>query len=157
MDENEYILTNDIIFDSKPEAVPYHYRLSYKIAITCLIFGLSCGRSGCSLSKLHLISISMYSEKEKNNLLDYVNGNGIQYIILRFDPIINKTVDFMLAEKIIFQQTNGLFRLTSSGKEFFAKIMKDKSLLVDEKDFLKKLSSKLTEKIIEKMKTSLLG
>lgn len=157
MDKEDYILTDYIVFDSKPDAVPYHYRLSYKIALACLVFGLACGKSGCSLSKLHMIIVSMYSEKEKVNLLNFVNGKNNQYIVLRYDPTVNKTVDFMLAEKIIFQQGNGLFRLTKSGKKFTEKIMDDQNLLVNEKRFLKDLSSKLTEKLIDSIKSSLLG
>ncbi|MGN7403550.1 hypothetical protein ACTHO0_27285 [Cytobacillus praedii] len=157
MDKEDYILTDYIVFELKPDAVPYHYRLSYKIALACLVFGLSCGRSGCSLLKLHIIIVSMYSEKEKINLLNFVNEMHNNYIALRFDPTVNKTVDFMLAEKIIFQQGNGLFRLTKSGKKFFENIMDDQKLLENEKRFLKNLSSKLTEKLIDSIKSSLLG
>ncbi|CAG9606848.1 hypothetical protein [Pseudoneobacillus rhizosphaerae] len=155
--DKDYILTDFIVFNSKPDAVPYHYRLSYKIALACLIFGLSCGRSGCSLSKLHMIIVCMYSEKEMVNLLNFVNETNNNYIVLRYDPTVNKTVDFMLAEKIIFQQANGLFRLTKSGIKFFENIMKDQNLLVNEKKFLRDLSSKLTEKLINRIKSSLLG
>ncbi|MCP3763696.1 hypothetical protein NLX67_15070 [Domibacillus sp. A3M-37] len=157
MDNDNFILTDQIIFDPKPEAVPYQYRLSYKIALTCLILGMACGRGGCSLSKLHLISVSMYSEKEMNNLLNYVNGKPDTYLVLRYDPTINKTVDFMLAENILFQQGNGLFRLTKSGKNFLDRIKKDKELLKNEKDFLNQLSNGLTEYLIELIKKSLLG
>ena len=157
MGNEDYILTDYIVFDSKPDAVPYHYRLSYKIALACLILRLSCGRSGCSLSKLHLIIVSMYSEKEKATLLKYANRENNQYLVLRYDPTINKTVDFMLADKIMFQQGNGLFRLTVSGKSLFEKIMDDESLLINEKEFLNRLSNKLTENLIDKLKSTLLG
>ena len=157
MDKYEFILTNRIAFEPKPEAVPYHYRLSYKVSLACLILGLACGRSGCSLSKMHLIIISMYSAKEKDNLLNYVNGKNYTYLILRYDPTINKTIDFMLAENIIFQQGNGLFRLTDKGKAFLQEIMSTGDLLSAEKKFLEKLSNKLSEKIIESLKNSLMG
>ena len=29
---DNYLLTNKIIFEAKPDAVPYNYRISYKIA-----------------------------------------------------------------------------------------------------------------------------
>lgn len=157
MDNENFILTEQIIFNSKPDAVPYQYRLSYKIALACLILGLSCGRSGCSLSKLHLIIASMYSEKERSRLLNYVNSDSNQYLILRYDPTINKTIDFMLAEEIIFQQKNGLFRLTKAGNRFLKSIMSDKGLLINEKKFLNELSNKLTEDLIHKLKSTLLG
>ena len=43
MDVNDYI-NNDIIFDAKAAAVPYNYRISYKIALICSIIGKCCGK-----------------------------------------------------------------------------------------------------------------
>lgn len=157
MKPHDYILTDSIVFDSKAHAVPYQYRLSFKISLASLILGLACGKSGCSLTKLHLIMIAMYSEEERNNLLNYANGEATHFLILRYDPTINKTVDFMLAEKIIYQQGNELFRLTKAGKKFLDEIMNDEILLINEKDFLRKLSNKLNEKIIDDLKRRLMG
>ena len=48
-----YLLADKIVFDSKPDAVPYNYRISYKMAQICLVIAKSCrGRAGCSLVKL---------------------------------------------------------------------------------------------------------
>lgn len=157
MDKENFILTDQIIFEPKPEAVPYQYRLSYKIAITCLILGMASGRSGCSLTKLHLISVAMYSNKEMEKLLNYINEKPNTYLVLRYDPTINKTIDFMLVENILFQQENGLFRLTKNGKSFLNGIKKDKELLKKEKDFLQQLSNNLTESKIQSIEKSLLG
>lgn len=157
MDEENFILTDHIIFEPKPEAVPYQYRLSYKIAIICLILGMASGRSGCSLTKLHLVSVAMYSNKEMEKLLNYINEKPNTYLVLRYDPTINKTIEFMLIEKILFQQINGLFRLTKNGKAFFEGIKKDEKLLENEKYFLKKLSNNLTESRIKSIEKSLLG
>lgn len=41
MNINSYI-SNDIIFDSKAAAVPYNYRISYKIALISAIIGKCC-------------------------------------------------------------------------------------------------------------------
>jgi len=35
--ERADLLKNGIIFDAKPDAVPYNYRISYKVAQLCLI------------------------------------------------------------------------------------------------------------------------
>jgi hypothetical protein len=34
---DNYLLTDEIVFQSKPDAVPYNYRISYKIAQICII------------------------------------------------------------------------------------------------------------------------
>ena len=70
----EYLLTDEIIFDSKPDAVPYNYRISYKLSQICLMVALSCtGRSGCSLIKLHILSCALNTQDNMNRLEKYVN------------------------------------------------------------------------------------
>lgn len=39
---DKYLLTDEIIFDSKPDAVPYNYRISYKMSQIALIIGMCC-------------------------------------------------------------------------------------------------------------------
>lgn len=53
----------DIVFNAKPDAVPYNYRISYKVTQLCLIMRI-CGRGDvCSLIKLHLISFALISQE----------------------------------------------------------------------------------------------
>lgn len=57
----------DIVFDAKPDAVPYNYRISYKVSQLCLIMRI-CGWGGtCSLIKLHMISFALIS---RDNILN---------------------------------------------------------------------------------------
>ena len=37
MVNTEELLKNGIIFDAKPDVVPYNYRISYKVSIICLL------------------------------------------------------------------------------------------------------------------------
>ncbi len=64
MDINSYI-NNDIIFNSKAAAVPYNYRISYKIALITAIIGKCCGKKGCSAIKLQMINALYYQIDEK--------------------------------------------------------------------------------------------
>lgn len=149
----KYILSDEIIFEAKPDAVPYNYRISYKIGQVCLIFAMCCGRSGCSLFKLHMISTSLYTKEEMKRLKEFSESIISTYSIIRFDPAINRAVKYALADKLIFQQGNGLFRLTEKGKEFVKSIRADKDIMINEKKFLAELSSKLTEKKIKELMT----
>lgn len=149
----KYILTDEVIFKAKPDAVPYNYRISYKVGQICLIFGMCCGRSGCSLFKLHMISTSLYTKEEMKRLKEFSDNIIATYPIIRFDPAINRAVKYALADKLIFQQANGLFRLTEKGKGFVKMIRKDKSIMINEKSFLANLSNKLTELKIKELMT----
>lgn len=151
--KNNYILSDEIIFEAKPEAVPYNYRISYKLGQLCLILAMCCKRGGCSLYKLHMISTALYTKEEMRKLKEYSEGSVYIYPVIRFDPAINRAVKYALADKLIFQQANGLFRLTPKGKDFVALIIKDKKLMINEKSFLSELSNKLTEAKIKELMT----
>ena len=133
---SDYLLTNEIIFDSKPDAVPYNYRISYKMAQLCLIISKSCsGREGCSLVKLHIISNGLNTEKNMRELEDYVNER-MGFMLVRFDPAVNRALKYAIADDLVAQLKNGTFKLTKNGKEFIKRIEKE-DILLEEKSFLK--------------------
>lgn len=147
---DNYLLTNEIIFDSKPDAVPYNYRISYKIAQICLIVAKSCnGRAGCSLVKLHIISNALNTKECMQALEEYVNGT-MSFMLVRFDPAVNRAIKYAIADKLVIQLKNGTFKLTDTGKELVKKIDKE-DILQEEKIFLKELGFKLTNDKIEQL------
>lgn len=155
--ENNIILSKYIGFDAKPDAVPYKYRLTYRISLTCLIIRLTSSRSGCSLTKIHLITIAMYSQQGMENLIAYLENKNSNFIMLRFDPAVNKTIDFMLSDNIIYQQKNMLFKLTDKGKKYTQKLLKDGDLLIEERKFLENIDNTLPESKINDISKTLLG
>lgn len=147
---SDYLLTNEIIFDSKPDAVPYNYRISYKMAQLCLIISKSCsGREGCSLVKLHIISNGLNTEKNMRELEDYVNER-MGFMLVRFDPAVNRALKYAIADNLVSQLKNGTFKLTKNGKEFIKRIEKE-DILLEEKSFLNKLGTRLTKEKIERL------
>lgn len=147
---SDYLLTNEIIFDSKPDAVPYNYRISYKMAQLCLIISASCsGREGCSLVKLHIISNGLNTKKNMRELEDYVNER-MGFMLVRFDPAVNRALKYAIADDLVAQLKNGTFKLTKNGKEFIKKIEKE-DILLEENSFLNKLGTRLTKEKIERL------
>ena len=137
---NKILLTDEIIFDSKPDAVPYNYRISYKVAQLCLIISKCCsGRSGCSL----------VNTKEYMKVLEDYIFEKIPYMLVRFDPSVNRAVKYAIADKLLIQLKNGTFRLSNKGKQFVLDIEKDNSLLSNEKQYLDKYSKRLTNDKID--------
>lgn len=145
-----FLLTDEIIFDSKPEAVPYNYRISYKIAQMCLIISKnSPGRSGCTLVKIHIIANALNTKECMEELEAYVNEKtGL--IIVRFDPVVNRAIRYAVADGLIMQLQNGKYRLTGKGKEFIKQIEKE-NVMSTEKDFLFTLGNRLTDAKVEQL------
>lgn len=153
MNDKSYVITDEIVFEAKPDAVPYNYRISYKIAQLCLIMEI-CSRGGCSLLKLHMISVGLSTIQDMEYLKDLAYGRITSYTVVRFDPAVNHAIRFAVGDSIIFQQQNGLYKLSKLGKSYVKKIIKDTQLMKDEKRYLSSLSTMLTEDKI-KVLTSL--
>ena len=94
MCKKDYLLSNTIIFDSKPIAVPYNYRVSYKISQLALILSLCCSRGGCSLVKLHMISVALNSEVSMLQMERIADGILSELPVIRFDPAVNRALLF---------------------------------------------------------------
>jgi hypothetical protein len=142
--DKSYFQYENIVFDAKPDAVPYNYRISYKVTQLCLIMRL-CGRGDvCSLIKLHMISYALISQDNMKKLIEFSEGTGYAPIV-RFDPAVNKALAYAIAYGLIEQQQTAKYKLTERGKQFAEEIKASKDLMVVEINDLNTLAKKLTE------------
>ena len=149
------LISTDIVFDPKADAVPFNYRISYKVSLVCLIIGKCCGKKGCSAIKLQMINASVSTALSRKKLLALTDQTSLsETTLIRFDPAISRAINYALADNLIFRQGNGLFRLTDKGKLLVKEIYAQNDLMALEKDFFQELSSKLTEEIIERISMS---
>lgn len=134
----------DIVFDAKPDAVPYNYRISYKVTQLCLIMQI-CGRGDvCSLIKLHMISFALISQENMRKLLEFTDGTGTAPIV-RFDPSVNRALTYAIAYGLVEQQQNAKYKLTERGHRLAEQIKLAGDLMVIEISNLNTLAKKLTE------------
>lgn len=142
--ENFPLQYTDIVFDAKLDAVPYNYRISYKVTQLCLIMRI-CGRGDvCSLIKLHMISFALISRGNMMRLVDFVEGTGSTPIV-RFDPAVNRALTYAIAYGLIERQQSAKYKLTNRGQRLAEQIMIVGDLMAVEISDLKMLAKKLTE------------
>lgn len=142
--ENFPLQYTDIVFDAKLDAVPYNYRISYKVTQLCLIMRI-CGRGDvCSLIKLHMISFALISRGNMMRLVDFVEGTGSMPIV-RFDPAVNRALTYAIAYGLIERQQSAKYKLTNRGQRLAEQIMIVGDLMAVEISDLKMLAKKLTE------------
>ena len=147
---NDELVRTDIVFDSKAAAVPYNYRISFKMSLICLVIGKCCGKRGCSSIKLQMINAAIGTSLSRKELISLTDNQIVNEVtLIRFDPAVSRAIGYSISNEIIYQQGNGLFRLTKIGKSLLAEIYKDTSLMTIEKDFVCSLSNKLTEELVE--------
>lgn len=135
---------NNIVFDAKPDAVPYNYRISYKVTQLCIIMRL-CGRGDiCSLIKLHMISYALISHDIMKKLVEFAEGTGNPPLV-RFDPAVNRALTYAIAYGLIEQQQTAKYKLTDRGRQLAEQIRISRDLMVTEINDLNILAKKLTE------------
>jgi hypothetical protein len=142
--ENTPLRYTDIVFDAKPDAVPYNYRISYKVTQLCLILRICGWGDSCSLIKLHMISFALISRANMNRLVEFAGGTGNTPIV-RFDPAVNRALTYAIAYGLIEQQQSAKYKLTDRGQRLADQIKLVGDLMVVEICDLKTLAKKLTE------------
>ena len=140
----------DIVFNAKPDAVPYNYRISYKVTQLCLIMRI-CGRGDvCSLIKLHMISFALISQENMRKLVEFADGIGSAPIV-RFDQSVNRALTYAIGYGLIKRQQNAKYKLTDRGKQLAEQIKVVGDLMVIEIGDLNLLAKKLTESKVEEI------
>ena len=141
---------DNIVFDAKPDAVPFNYRISYKVTQLCLIMRI-CGRGNvCSLIKLHMISFALISQINLMRLIEFAEGTGSAPIV-RFDPAVNRALTYAIAYGLIERQQTAKYKLTDRGQRLADQIAVVGDLMIVEISNLKLLSKKLTENKINEI------
>lgn len=147
---DDSLIRGDIVFNAKPDAVPYNYRVSYKVSQLCLIMRFCGWGDACSLIKLQMISYALFSKETMDCLINYAEGGGPAPIV-RFDPAVNKALTFAIAYGFVSQQRSGNYKLTTKGHNLAERINLDGDLMTTELSSLKELSKKLTEGKIKEL------
>ena len=132
-----YIKNKDVIYTSRSEPIPYNYRISYNVSLICIAIYMCCKNAGCSLIKLNIIYSALYSEEYFEALKKIELEKDF---VIRFDPNVNRTIDYAINDDLIIQQKDEKYKLAKKGKELAIKIINDESLLKKEKEILKKIN-----------------
>lgn len=151
MKSTEELSREGIIFEAKPDVIPYNYRISYKVSVICLLMKICCGRKGCSLVKIHIIANALADNNFKQVLINFLESNIAKDIMIRFDPAINRALEYAIADKMIAQQANGAYKLVDKGKQLVKQISNDSDVLKEEKIILERISFNLTEEKIKQI------
>ncbi|PGY12024.1 hypothetical protein [Bacillus cereus] len=136
---------NEIRVQNRPSAVPYNFRITYKIAQILLIIFTSTGKRACSLKIIHILSMSLSSLEEQRKLKNYLKKRESINFLIRFDPIVDRAINFAIAESLLLKQKNGKIKLTKKGLEFVEEVKKSNELFIFEKHFLNEVGAKINE------------
>ena len=95
MREKINLIKEGIVFDAKPDAIPFNYRISYKVSLICMIIKVCCGRRGCSLVKMHMIATAVSDREFEEKLKKYLQTQIPGTFVIRFEPSINRALEYL--------------------------------------------------------------
>lgn len=134
-------------------SVPYKYRILYMISQICLILNICSGKKACSLLKIQIISTAISSKNEFKKLIMFLDDSKYPLEIIRFDPSVNRGIDFAIAEKLLHRQKNGLVKLSDKGRKFINEILMYEEIFKLEKKQLNIIGDRVNEEKIGQLIT----
>ncbi|MFP3393355.1 hypothetical protein [Brevibacillus sp. SIMBA_040] len=144
-----YELAKKITFTRRKVSVAAGYRPITKIAQIILILYLSSRNNSANLFKLQLLNWAFKSKDRDQVILLLIQDPLSNIPFVSMDPTVNRALQFAIADKFIsFNPNTGKFSLLEKGIDFAKSIIENKDILLEERELLGKIGTKLTDKII---------
>ena len=134
-------IRSDFVFRPRPTSLPPELRPDWRISVLLLILLKTGHANTASLKKLHVISWAIRNAGDRRVFLDILKGNATaDALMVRFDPALNRALEFALGEKLVaFERlaSGGLnVSLTEIGRRTALELEKYRDCLQHEKAFL---------------------
>ena len=142
-------LNTDFLFQKRPIAIPGDLRPGWRIGLLVLLLHMCCRGGRTSLTRLHVLSWGIRTAESKSALRAAVIGKlPPDSLLVRFEPSLNRAVDFALGEGLIRREGGSRIELTDQGKRLAEELEKEASVFTLEKQFLLEIRQKVTEALI---------
>lgn len=154
-------------FKRRPVPLPGDMRPVWRLHVVVMLLE-QCWGGKATHQQLHVLNWAIRTEETRAGFLQFVHGHrSPNQIIVRYDPSLNRAVDFAFAEGIVSHHeespdlvgedttrgSNYRIMLTKKGRELLAAVRGMKDCLVVEKKFLSAIGRKVTQQQVESLFT----
>jgi len=144
-------LKNYIVFTERPIPLYPSYRPMYKVSLILLILSINGYAGKASLLKLHLFSWALKSHKNLDALKEFVVTNYRKDLkFFGIELTLNRALNLAVAEKLISFHDDK-YILLNKGTEFVNYLIQTQDLFIYEKQVLKVIGKKITEKKMDEL------
>jgi hypothetical protein len=145
-------INKPFVFKRRPMAIAAELRPDWKIATLLLILQLSSHGGKSSLKRLHILNWAVRSPKHREDF-DQVRDHlsplfGFQF---RFEPALARAIDLAVGDDLVVWVGGDRLQITTKGKRWIQQVLKEESLLRDERDFLTRIGKSITEGMASEM------
>src|SRR4051794_27814272 len=110
-------------FHRRPVPIPADLRPAWRIALILLALHKCCYGAKSSLQRLHVLNWAARTSRGRQTLLAAIDNQiPPEAVIIRFEPSLNRALDFARAQLLIYAPTGDRIQLTPQGREAAAAI-----------------------------------
>lgn len=132
-------------FLSRPNPVKPELRPAWRIGLLLLILE-RCRKSQANLKQLHVLNWALRSDTSREAFWRVLAGEkGPEETAVRFDPAVNRAIDFALADRVISPTSNADLTPTEKGLSLIRLIQDDADCFQQQKAFFTRLGRKFTK------------
>ena len=156
IDEKSLTIENDqaLRFKRRPMAIAAEFRPDWKIGALLLILDLSSRSGKSSLRRLHILNWALRSAKIRAEFEQVrEHQQALFNFQFRFEPALGRAINLAVGEKYVGWVGGDRLQITPKGQRWVKDILKDESVMRDERDFLERIGKDITEGIATEMIT----
>lgn len=136
-------------FTRRPEPLPPDLRPNWRVAMLLLLLR-SCRSEKASLEKLHVLNWALRTPESRRRFLAYIEGKGnLDDVIIRFEPGLNRAIDFARGEGLVKMENGIRVKLTNRGSSITQQIDRIEDCMAEERKFLEEVKPFVLENHIK--------
>lgn len=145
-------LCTSFFFRRRPIAVPGDLRPAWRIGLLMLLLKKCCRHSRSSLTRIHVLDWAVRTPDNQPPLLALLSKAVTpDSLMVRFDPALNRAIDFALGEGLMQRIAGSRIELTRNGDVLANDIIKDEALYPAEKSFVDEIRQQVTEGLVDQV------
>jgi hypothetical protein len=157
MDEEKSLTVDEsqsFRFTRRPMAIAAELRPDWKIGAVLLILHLSSHAGKSSLRRLHILNWALRSSKNRAEFEQVREHQQPLFSFqFRFEPALGRAINLAVGEKLVDWVGGDRLQITGKGKRWVTEILKDESVMQEEREFLKRIGKSITEPVATEMIT----
>jgi hypothetical protein len=139
-------------FIRRPMAIAAELRPDWKICALLLILHLSSRGGRSSLRRLHILNWALRSAQNRAEFEQVREHQQPLFSFqFRFEPALGRAINLAAGEKLVEWVGGNRLQITAKGKRWITEVIKDESVMQEEREFLTRIGKDITETLATEM------
>lgn len=135
-------------------AIAAELRPDWKIGALLLILHISSRGGKSSLRRLHILNWALRSSKNRAEFEQVrEHQQSLFSFQFRFEPALGRAINLAVGEKFVEWVSGDRLQITAKGTRWVTDILRDETVMKEEREFLERIGKSITEPVATEMIT----